>query len=81
MPQIAIYLDNEIAKRLTAGAAKAGKSRSAFAREAIEEKLEPGPLPDWWFDLLGTWEDDRSAEEILRDIKSGPELRDRASFD
>jgi predicted transcriptional regulator len=81
MPQVAVYFDDETARLLEAGANREGKSRSAFVRDAVREKLKSEPFPEWWFENLGTWEDDRSPEEILADIRSGPEQRERASFD
>ena len=69
MARLAIYLDDEIAKRLDAAAQKAGKSRSAWVRELVSERLE-SRLPVWWFDLLGSLEDDRTSDEIIRDIRT-----------
>jgi hypothetical protein len=28
-------------------------------------------LPESFFEVLGTWEDDREPEQILRDLRSG----------
>jgi Ribbon-helix-helix protein, copG family len=72
-----MYLDQETAERLSAAANAAGQSRSAFARRAIGDALPPsrGPFPQSWFDLLGTWEDDRTPEEILHDIRDCPAQR------
>ena len=76
MAQLAIYLDDGTAKRLEVEARKAGKSRSAWVRELVAERLEDR-LPDWWFELLGTLEDDRTTDEIVRDIRSVPEQHER----
>ena len=84
MPQIAIYLDKETAEILDTAAEREGKSKSAFVRDAIKVRAQmetaSGYLPQWWFDNLGGWEDDRSPEEIMRDIRSGPAQRERAKF-
>jgi predicted transcriptional regulator len=73
MPQLAIYLDDDTAKRLTEASEREGVSRSAWVRQAVEARLQ-SRLPDSFFDVLGTWEDDRDPEEILRDIRAeGPE--------
>ena len=76
MPQLAIYLDEETAKELDEAAERDGKSRSEWVREAIKQKLSDR-LPDSFFAVLGTWEDERSTEEILADLRSGPEQRER----
>ncbi|MBF0493430.1 MAG: hypothetical protein HQM15_11710 [Deltaproteobacteria bacterium] len=69
MSQIAIYLEENIQKQLDRAVKLEGKSRSAWVKEAIVEKINSG-LPDSWFKLWGTWEDNRSPEEILKDIRS-----------
>ena len=85
MPQVAVYLDKNTADDLARHARKAGISQSAFVRDAITEKLKAEPnaagFPQWWFDLSGSWEDDRSPEEIMRDIREGSEQPDRAFFE
>jgi predicted transcriptional regulator len=69
MPEIAIELDDETAKKLNEASGKDGISPSAWARRAIQIRLEDR-LPESFFAVLGTWEDDRSAEEIFRDIRA-----------
>ena len=70
MSQLAIYLDEETAALLDKAAQKEGLSRSAWARRAILSSLSH-QLPDSFFDVLGKWEDDRSPDEIIREIRSG----------
>lgn len=70
MSQIAIYLDKETEKKLDRLAKKEGKSRSSWVKEAILEKMQTS-LPETWFALWGSWEDNRSSEEILKDIDEG----------
>lgn len=69
MTEIAIELDDETAKRLRQASEKDGVSPSAWVKQAIQIRLED-KLPDSFFAVLGTWEDDRSAEEIFRDVRS-----------
>ena len=81
MAQLAIYLDVETAKKLDEAASRDGISRSAWVRKAIENQLEIR-FPESYFDVLGTWEDDRDAEQIMRDIRehgadAGREKMDR----
>lgn len=70
MAQIAIYIEPELEKKIECASKTAGKSRSAWVKEAIEEKIGRG-LSESWFSLWGSWEDTRSPEEILKDIKAG----------
>ena len=76
-----IYLDNETATRLSDAAHHDQKSRSAWASDAIRQCLPQRKFPQWWFDLFGTWEDDRTAEEIIADIRAHAPQAERASFD
>lgn len=70
MSQIAIYIEPQLEKKLNRVARLEGKSRSAWVKEAILEKIN-ARLPEGWFKLWGAWEDNRSPEKILEDIKSG----------
>lgn len=38
-------------------------------------------LPESFFAVLGTWEDDRDSEEILRDIRREVPQREREAID
>ncbi len=76
VPQLSIYLDNDTAQKLDEAAERQGMSRSALAAEAIRRILAHR-LPDEWFALYGSWEDDREPEEILRDIRAGTAQPDR----
>jgi predicted DNA-binding protein len=69
MTEIAIELDDETAKRLRQASEKDGISPSAWVTQAIRIRLED-KLPDSFFAVLGTWEDSRSTEEILRDLRT-----------
>ena len=71
MSQIAIYLDDVLEKKMARAAKREGKSRSAWVKEAIEQKIEGEKFSDDWFQLWGSWEDSRSTREILADIESG----------
>lgn len=80
MSQLAIYLDEETAALLDKAAQKEGLSRSAWARRAIQSSLTHH-LPESFFEVLGTWEDDRSPDEIIREIRSGSQDVPRAALD
>lgn len=76
MPQLAIYLDDDTTRRLDEEAEKEGISRSAWVRRAVQSRLD-GRLPARFFEVLGTWEDSREPEEILRDIRAEAAERSR----
>lgn len=76
MPQLAIYLDEDTTRRLDEEAEREGISRSAWVRRAVQSRLDDR-LPARFFEVLGTWEDDRAPEEILRDIRAEAPERPR----
>ncbi len=80
MTQLAIYLDEGTAERLDEAAQREGLSRSAWVRRAIQARLE-NRLPDSFFAVLGTWEDDRTPDEILADIRAEVPQADREQLD
>ena len=75
MAQLAIYIDDELAARLEAVAKKRGVSRSRLVSDVLREQLAD-ELPDSFFNVLGTWEDERKTKEIVEDIR---DLRDAES--
>ena len=75
MPQLALYLDPDVAARVDAAARKAGKSRSAWAREVLEEKLfevDRGWTPEM-LATYGSWDGDESLEELVRGTPDVPD--------
>ncbi|MEX0782386.1 MAG: ribbon-helix-helix protein, CopG family [Dehalococcoidia bacterium] len=75
MPQLALYLDPDIAARLDAAARRAGKSRSAFAREVLKEKLyemDCGWTPEM-LATIGSWTGEESLEELVRGTPDVPD--------
>jgi hypothetical protein len=76
MSQIAIYLNDEVQKLLDRTAKKEGKSRSAWIKEAILDKVHKD-LPKSWFQVWGSWDDARSTEEIMKDIRTDTEPQER----
>ncbi len=65
---IAIELDDETAKRLSEVSERDGITPSAWIERTIHIQLDE-KLPESFFAVLGTWEDDRTPEEIFRDIR------------
>ena len=78
MAQIAVYIDDNLSKRLDKAAKASGKSKSKWIADAIEKSLDD-QWPKGFFDLSGSWKDDEGPEEILRRIRKGmesPEARE-----
>ena len=74
MPQLAIQLDEDTAAALDEAAAKDAVSPSDWAQQAVVIRLQPqrgDRLPQSFFDVLGTWEDDGEPDQILRRIREG----------
>jgi predicted DNA-binding protein len=76
VPQLAIYLDEETAHQLDEAAERAGESRSAWVRAAILARLHEH-FPESFFAVLGTWEDSRAPEQILRELRAGADQPER----
>lgn len=70
MAQVALYLDAETAQMVEEAANRDGVSRSGWIRQAVRAQLARR-LPDSFFAVLGTWEDEREPEEILKSIRLG----------
>lgn len=84
MAQLTLYIDDETARKVNEAAAKEGLSRSAWVKTAIARHLQEeldNSRRKRWLATKGAWKDDRTPEEILEDIRSGPPQRERASFD
>ncbi len=80
MAQLALYLDDETARRVEQAARRAGVSRSAWVRSVLLKQLDDR-LPDSFFEVLGCWEDDRSPDEILADIRSASQQPERPDIE
>jgi hypothetical protein len=74
MAQLNLYLDPAAADRLDAAAKRAGKSRSAWAREVIDEKLSESERgwPPEFLATYGSWEGEgkESLEAIIRQARA-----------
>jgi hypothetical protein len=79
MAQLAIYIEDQLAKRLDNAAKSSGKSKSKWVADAIKRSLQD-QWPEGFFDLAGSWKDDVGPDEIMRKIRSGmekPESREK----
>jgi hypothetical protein len=79
MTQLAIVLDDDTASDLVEASRKAGVSPEVWVARAVRAQLK-NRLPDSFFAVLGTWEDDREPEEILRDIRHEAPEKKRAAL-
>lgn len=77
MAQIALYIEDTLEQKLTMAARKAGQSKSAWVKAAIQDKVA-ARLPEDWFALWGSWEDPQSPERLLKTIRRGTRERTRA---
>ena len=81
MAQLALYLDEDTAKRVDDAARKEGLSRSAWVRSMIKKQLEDR-LPESFFETLGTWEDAQlEPEEILTRIRENAGQPERTDIE
>ena len=82
MPQVGIYIDDKLSKKLDKAIKAARKSRSKWVADLIAEKLED-EWPNGFFELAGSWESEETPEEIMAKIRMGleqPESRDNLAF-
>jgi hypothetical protein len=74
MAQLALYVEDDLMKRLDRAAKQSGLSRSGYVARLLAEQLGER-LPETFFEVLGTWDDDRSPAQIVRDIRRAPKDR------
>ena len=70
MPQLAIYMEDQLAERLEKEVKVSGKSKSKWVSDAIKSALQD-QWPEGFFKLAGSWEDDVGPEKILKMIRQG----------
>ena len=70
--KLSIYVPKDLEAPLEAAAAKRGQSPSLFVQSLIRARLERGgrTFSEAFAALAGSWEDDRAADEIIRDIEA-----------
>jgi len=78
--KISIYIPKDLEEPLLAEAEDAGESPSMFVQSLVRGRLEGHrqEFSEQFAALAGSWEDDRSVEEILRDIEEQRESAERA---
>jgi hypothetical protein len=70
MPQLAIYIDDNLSKKLNKAIKVSGKSRSKWVADLIKAKLED-EWPEDFFALAGSWVGEETPEEIMATIRKG----------
>ena len=75
MAQLAIYIDDKLAERLNTTVKASKKSKSRWVADAIKRSLQD-QWPEGFFELAGTWEDDKGPEEILNRIRKDQETNE-----
>ena len=70
MPQLAIYIDDELSRKLNKATKASGKSRSKWVADLIKAKLED-EWPQGFFELSGSWEGEATPEQIMANIRKG----------
>jgi hypothetical protein len=76
MPQLAIYIDDKLSKKLDKAIKVSGKSRSKWVADLIEAKLRD-EWPEDFFELAGSWEGEETPEEIMATIRKGLEQAEK----
>lgn len=69
--KISVYVPKELEEPLREEAAEAGASPPLFVQALLRERLEERrkTFSEAFAALAGSWEDDRSVEEIVHDIE------------
>ena len=75
MAQLAVYIDDQLAKRLDKAVKVSGKSKSKWVAEAIKQSLQD-QWPDSFFELAGSWDDDVGPDGVMKRIRKGMEISD-----
>jgi len=76
MPQLAIYINDKLSKKLDKTIKVSGKSRSKWVTDLIEAKLRD-EWPEDFFELAGSWEGEETPEEIMVTIRKGLDQAER----
>lgn len=80
--RLSVYIPKEIEGRLEEAAEESGLSVTKLIQEIVREKLESRrrSFSRRFLALAGSWEDDRSSEEILRDLRAARSGAQRATL-
>lgn len=56
MPQVTIYLPDDLLDEVKGEARRANKSLSAFMADLARRSVRPGGWPEGFWDLFGSWD-------------------------
>ena len=75
MTQLAVYIEDKLSDRLEKAVKASGKSKSKWIADAIKSALKD-QWPEDFFELAGSWQDDRNPDEIIKEIREGADAFD-----
>jgi hypothetical protein len=80
--KISVYVPKELEEPLREEAAEAGESPPLFVQSLLRERLQgrQKSFSEEFAALAGSWEDDRPAEEIIRDIEENRQSAHRSAL-
>lgn len=79
--KLSVYVPKELEEPLKTKARAEGVSPSIYVQSVVRHDLETdSEWPEAFRELAGSWEDDRTAEEIMRDIEESRTSTERDEF-
>jgi predicted transcriptional regulator len=76
--QVSIYLKEEMLKKIDRLAKREHKSRSKIIEALVESSLKKSGDESRFESLIGSWKDDRSAQEIVKQVYKSRERNHRS---
>jgi predicted DNA-binding protein len=73
MTQLAIYIEDQLSEKLEKAVKSSGKSKSKWIADVIKKELND-QWPADFFNLAGSWKDDRGPDEIMKEIRKGSDI-------
>ena len=70
MTQLAIYIEDKLSEKLEKVVKASGKSKSKWIADVIKKELDD-QWPENFFNLAGSWKDNKDADEIIQEIRDG----------
>lgn len=81
--KLSVYVPKDLEAALRKRASEAGESPSMFVQTVLRERLARGPrrFSREFLGLAGSWEDDRSTDEIVSEIEQSRIDAERPAVD
>ena len=76
--QVSIYLKEGVLKKIDRLAKKERRSRSKIIEALVESSLKKSGDESLFESLIGSWKDDRSAQEIVKEVYKSRERNRRS---